>query len=64
MNEKIKELSRECWVLGSIGYHFDKQLFAEKIINECNTALQPMLRDMISRGKAFELIKQHFGVEE
>ena len=39
-------------------------LFAELIIEQCGIALSPMLRDMISRGQAYNLIKQHFGVEE
>ena len=38
--------------------------FAELIVKECRVALTPMLRDMISRGQAYNLIKQHFGVEE
>jgi hypothetical protein len=38
--------------------------FAELIVRECGVALSPMLRDMISRGQAVELIKKHFGVEE
>jgi hypothetical protein len=38
--------------------------FAQLIIKECGVALSPMLRDQISRGKAFDLIKQHFGVAE
>ena len=38
--------------------------FAELIVKECGVALSPMLRDMISRGQAYNLIKQHFGVEE
>ena len=37
--------------------------FAELIVRECGVALSPMLRDMVSRGKAYDLIKQHFGVE-
>ena len=37
--------------------------FAELIVRECGVALSPMLRDMVSRGQAFDLIKQHFGVE-
>ena len=41
---------------------FNKK-FAELIIQECGVALNPMLRDMVSRGRAVELIKQHFGVE-
>ena len=42
---------------------FDKQKFAELIVKECGVALSPMLRDMVSRGQAYNLIKQHFGVE-
>ena len=38
--------------------------FAELIVEECGVALSPMLRDMVSRGQAYNLIKQHFGVEE
>jgi hypothetical protein len=37
--------------------------FAELIIQECGVALSPMLRDMISRGQGYDLIKKHFGVE-
>lgn len=36
--------------------------FTELIIEECYVALFPALRDMISRGQAYEMIKQHFGV--
>jgi len=36
----------------------------ELIVRECGVALSPMLRDMVSRGQAYDLIKQHFGVEE
>ena len=50
MNERVQE--------------FDKEKFAELIVGECGVALTPMLRDMISRGQAYNLIKQHFGVEE
>ena len=34
------------------------------LIGECEIALHTMLRDMISRGQAVELIQKHFGVEE
>ena len=37
--------------------------FAELIVRECGVALSPMLRDMISRGQAYDIIKEHFGVE-
>jgi hypothetical protein len=45
-------------------YKFNKEKFAELIVRECGVALSPMLRDMVSRGQAFDLIKDHFGVEE
>jgi len=38
--------------------------FAELIVRKCGVALSPMLRDMVSRGQAYNLIKQHFGVKE
>lgn len=38
--------------------------FAELIIEECCAALNPMLRDMISRGQGVELIRKQFGIEE
>ena len=37
--------------------------FAELIVKECRVALQTMLRDQISRGHAYKLIEEHFGVE-
>jgi len=43
---------------------FSADKFAELVIKECGVALAPMLRDMISRGQAFDLIKKHFGVEQ
>jgi hypothetical protein len=43
---------------------FSKEKFAQLIVRECGVALSPMLRDMVSRGQAYDLIKQHFGVEE
>jgi len=46
----------ECW-------EDDLEKFADMIVKECGVALSPMLRDMISRGQAVELIKKHFGVE-
>lgn len=33
--------------------------FIELIIDECRVALSPMLRDMISRGQAHQMIKDH-----
>ena len=62
MNERIKQLAEQAGFLNkdeeSIEY------FAELIVQECGVALSPMLRDMVSRGQAYDLIKQHFGVTE
>ena len=65
MNEQIKELEIQCWEPRQYGpAWFNSTKFAELIVQECGVAVSPMLRDMISRGQAFDLIKQHFGVEE
>ena len=75
MNEKIKELAEQAGLrftqLMSYpmvpvvdGKETDLEKFAELIVRECGVALSPMLRDMISRGQAYNLIKKHFGVEE
>jgi hypothetical protein len=74
MNERINELAEQATSIvespknsygwGSSYAYFDKQKFAELIVKECGVALSPMLRDMVSRGQAFDLIKEHFGVEE
>ena len=63
MNERIKLLAREAGFYANPDIEkFEK--FAELIVKECGVALSPMLRDMVSRGQAFDLIKRHFGVEE
>lgn len=74
MNERIRELITQAggyWEHGDFNMpktvyfnEFDVEKFAQLIVRECGVALSPMLRDMISRGQAFDLIKRHFGVEE
>ena len=70
MNPRIRELAEQAgfkvnWQHEDVQAikmaRFEK--FAELFVRECSVALSPMLRDMISRGQAVELIKQHFGVE-
>jgi hypothetical protein len=41
---------------------FDKEKFADLIIQECIRACRPELRDMISRGRVSVMIKEHFGM--
>ena len=66
MNERIKELAREAGLVLILGRFLtsSQEKFAELIVRECGVALSPMLRDMVSRGQAYDLIKQHFGVEK
>jgi hypothetical protein len=73
MNERIFELAEQAYeethrVMGSTCLQeafddFYTEKFAELIVRDCYVALFPALRDMISRGQAYDLIKQHFGVE-
>ena len=77
MNERIRELADEAVTRvalrcegsmesdkhGEWIRYDDLKKFAELIVQECGVALSPMLRDMVSRGQAVDMIKQHFGVE-
>ena len=69
MNARIQELAEQCYQIEDPHGRFPREVlnpekFAELIVRECGVALSPMLRDMVSRGQAYDLIKQHFGVEE
>ena len=71
MNERIKQIAIEARLIVAEPNGFDQtrlsmsqQKFAQLIVQECGVALSPMLRDMVSRGQAFDLIKKHFGEEE
>jgi hypothetical protein len=74
MNPHIQELALECGAWHQIygdqlfmhDHNFDIEKFARLIIAECGVALNPpvQVRDVISRGQAYNLIKKHFGVEE
>jgi hypothetical protein len=72
--ERFRELARQAGVLidwgedikvgrwGIGGNYKNMQKFAELIIRECCIALNPMLRDMISRRQGVDLIKLQFGM--
>jgi len=79
MNERILKLARKSGATVNEGFDGTKNFvygitmspeeldkLAELIIAECEVALKPpiQVRDVISRGQAYNLIKQHFGVEE
>ena len=67
MNERIKELALQAGYtpdMFGVG-HWDMpecKKFAEAVIRECCIALNPMSRDMISRGQGVDMIKLHFGM--
>ena len=66
MNERLKQIMLEHGLHKHISedcQHRMEMLY-ESIVRECGVALSPMLRDMISRGQAVDLINKHFGVEE
>jgi hypothetical protein len=66
MNERIIELADKAVEDISSGpWNISDEFcikFAELIIRECCIALNPMLRDMISRGQGVDMIKLHFGM--
>ena len=65
MNEKIKELMQQAGTDTSgkwMGVD-NAEKFAELMVQECYVALFPALRDMISRGQAYDMIKKHFDIE-
>jgi len=63
MNERVQALLDQVGtdVSGKWISVDDAETLAEAIIRECCIALQPALRDMISRGQGRELILEHFG---
>jgi len=69
MNERIKLLAEQARLItvnDTTRYASDdefEQRFAEAVIRECCIALNPMLRDMISRGQGREIILQHFDID-
>jgi len=68
MNERIEELWDKA-AEDTMDHSWESQTkfierFAELIVQECQIALQPALRDMISRGQACDIIKKHFGVTQ
>ena len=66
MNERLKD----AWEKAAQAHSGDSwaeqtaflEKFAELIVRECCIALNPMLRDMISRGQGVDMIKLHFGM--
>ena len=76
MNQQIQQLAEQAGMVKILEEHASEygagtfentpypelEKFAELLIRQCCIALNPMLRDMISRGQGVELIKLHFGM--
>ena len=67
MNKRIRELAEQATVyhnggLGTEIESFDKEKFAELIVQECCSAIR--LDDVFNGGKFQRTILEHFGVEE
>ena len=77
MNQRIRELEKQCWshyvngVLIDGHLHFDVEKFAELIVRECVGVCETMqligpykeVQDATLKDASVQ-IKQHFGVEE
>ena len=69
MNERMYELINQCFIgttdgkVSGLNTVANIEKFAELIVKECGVALSPMLRDMISRDQAYNLIKEHFRIK-
>jgi hypothetical protein len=63
MNERIRELAEQCWDRRLDGLHFDREQFAELIVQECANVAD---ENYIHRGSRTcgLAIRLHFGVEE
>ena len=72
MNERIRKLAEQCWDQRLDGRHFDQEMFAELIVQECLLSLEP---DLYSKEIDYEFeqrfykrcrdkIIKHFGIKE
>ena len=65
MNERIKQLAEQATSYNnSDGWLFDKQKFAELIVQECIDTVSDCSVEYCTRPQIVKEIKQHFGVEE
>ena len=77
MNERIKELEKQCWgyrvdgVLVDGQLHFDTEKFAELIVRECGKVIRnggyrrgAFGNEDLQPSEIATMIEEHFGVEE
>ena len=58
IDELIKQATHDCMGVNLV----DHRQLAQLIVAHACRALNPALRDMISRGQAADMIRQHFGL--
>jgi hypothetical protein len=66
MNKRIRALAELCWDKRLDGVHFDIEMFAELIVEECLDILEDEDNgelDTRSVRLAMERMKRHFGIE-
>ena len=69
MNEKLKELEKQCWshyidgVLIDGHLHFDSEKFAELIIKECAGLFKLTFTDEQYQRRIDKTIYKHFGLD-
>ena len=69
MNDRIKELEKQCWshrvdgVLVDGHLHFDTEKFAELIVQECAHLVDTLNEAYGAPSTAGKFIKEHFGAE-
>jgi hypothetical protein len=69
MNERIKQFYEQCNRVvddpfGGAHISFDHQMFAELIVQECQTVVEWAINVDSTIDRVPVLIKEHFGVEE
>lgn len=61
MNDRWEVIAKECWEKRLDGLHFNQELFAMLIIQECIRLCD--LVDIAGADDCIDNIKDHFGVE-
>ena len=65
MNTRWREIAVNCWEQRTDGLHFDQEMFAELIVQECmEVSLKYSHRDDDMGAIIARQIKQYFGIEE
>jgi len=64
MNERIRELAKQCWDQRLDGRHFDQEMFAELIVLEVLNVQENLMANGHNAWHLYKPTKKHFGIEE